>query len=63
MDAEFCQKNFTLLFKCHMAFIVQFIKVVNLTDQFAILKSLHPWDKSNLIMVYDPFNILLDLDC
>ena len=25
--------------------------------------SLHPWDKSHLIMVYDPFNVLLNLDC
>ena len=24
---------------------------------------LHPWDKSHLIMVYDPFNILLNLVC
>ena len=26
-------------------------------------ESLHPWDKSHLIMVYDPFNVLLDLVC
>ena len=26
----------------------------------AIKKSLHPWDKSHL-MVYDPFSVLLDL--
>ena len=25
--------------------------------------SLHPWEKSNLIMLYDPFNVLLDLIC
>ena len=28
-----------------------------------IEKSLHPWDKSDLIMVYDPFNVLLDSVC
>ena len=28
-----------------------------------IEESLHPWDKSHLIVVYDPFNVLLDLDC
>ena len=32
------------------------------TDWFAeIEKSSYPWDKSYLIMVYDPFNVLLDL--
>ena len=31
-------------------------------DQFVdIEKSLHPWDKSCLIMVYDPINVLLEL--
>ena len=28
-----------------------------------IEESLHPWDKPLLIMVYDPFNVLLDSDC
>ena len=23
-------------------------------------ESLHPWDKAHLVMVYDPFNVLLD---
>ena len=23
-------------------------------------ESLHPWDKPNLILAYDPFNVLLD---
>ena len=26
-------------------------------------KSLQPWDESYLIMVYDLFNVLLDMDC
>ena len=26
-------------------------------------ESLHLWDNSHLIMVYDPFNVLLDLVC
>ena len=25
-----------------------------------VKESLHPWDKPHLIMVYDPFNVLLD---
>ena len=24
---------------------------------------LHSWDKTNLIMMYDPFNVLLDFVC
>ena len=28
-----------------------------------IEKSLHPWDKSHLIMVFNPFNVLLDSVC
>ena len=34
------------------------------TDRFVdIEKSLHPLDKSHLIMVYDLFNVLLNSDC
>ena len=45
-----------------MVFILQFVNVVYHTDWFTDIKeSLHPWDKSHLIMVYDPFNVLLDL--
>ena len=28
-----------------------------------ILPSLHPWDESHLVMVYDLFNVLLDVVC
>ena len=28
-----------------------------------IEESLHPWDKTHLVMVYDLFNVLLDSDC
>ena len=34
------------------------------TDLFAYSeKSLHPWDKFQLIVVYNPFTVLLDLVC
>ena len=33
-------------------------------DWFAYTEeSLQPWDKSHLIMVYDPFTVLLDSVC
>ena len=44
-----------------MIFILQFVNVVYHTDGFGDIKeSLHPWDKCCLIMVYNPFNVLLD---
>ena len=44
-----------------MVFILQFVNLVYHTDWFAdIEKSLQFWDKSHLIMVYDPFDVLLN---
>ena len=38
-----------------MVFILQFVDVVYHTDSSVDTeKSLHPWDKPHLIMVYDP---------
>ena len=47
-----------------MAFISQFVNVVYHIDRFAIIEeSMHLWDKPNLIMMYDFFNVLLDCVC
>ena len=47
-----------------MAFIFQFVNVVNYIDLFAdIEESLHPWDKAHLVVMYDIFNMLLDSVC
>ena len=36
-----------------MIFIFQFVNIMHLIDSFVYIKeSLHPWDKSDLIMVY-----------
>ena len=44
-----------------MVFIPQFVNMMYQIDGFAYIgESLHPWDKSHLLMVYDPFNVLLD---
>ena len=44
--------------------ILQFVTVVYHIDQFANFElSLHPWDKSHLVVVCDPFNVLLSLVC
>ena len=47
-----------------MVFILQFVNVVHHTDLFVdIENSLHPWDKSHLIMMGNLFNVLLDAVC
>ena len=41
-----------------MIFIFQFVNVVYYIDWFAdIEESLHPWDKTHLVMMYDLFNL------
>ena len=57
-------KSFSASIEMIIVFILQFVDVVYHTDQYVdVEKSLHPWDKSHLIMVYDPFSVLLDSDC
>ena len=58
-------KSFYCIYRDNqMVFILQFYNVVCHIDCFMdIEKSFHPWDKSHLIMVYDPFNVLLDFIC
>ena len=57
-------KSFFIYWDDHMAFILQFANVMYHIDWFVdVEKSLHPWDKSHLVMVYDPINLLLDTVC
>ena len=60
-----CIKSFFCIYwDDHMVFILHSVNVVYHTDWFVdIEESLQPWDKSHLIPVYDPFNVLLDLAC
>ena len=45
-----------------MVFIFQFVDIVYHTDWFAYIEeSLHPWKKPNLTMVYEIFDVLLNL--
>ena len=47
-----------------MGFLLQFVNMVYCIDLFEdIEESLHSWDKPHLIMVYDPFSVLLDSVC
>ena len=46
------------------SFLFQFVNMVYHIDWFVSTEpSLIPWGKSYLIMLYDPFNALLDLVC
>ena len=45
-------------------FCLSFFYVIYFLYCFAnIVPSLHPWDESDLVMVYDLFNVLLDAVC
>ena len=47
-----------------MNFVFDVVDVMYYVYSFAnIVPSLHPWDESHLIMVYDLFNVLLDAVC
>ena len=46
-----------------MIFILEFVNVVYHNDWFAYVeKSLHTWDESQLIMVCDLYDVLVDTD-
>ena len=47
-----------------MVSILQFVNMVYHTERFVDIEDpLHPWDKSHLIMMYNPFNVLSDVVC
>ena len=58
--------NFVKGFLCiywdnHMIFIFQFVNMVYHIDWFPYIEeSLHPWNKPNLIMVFELFDVLLN---
>ena len=61
MDPEFCQRLSLHLLGDHMVFIFQIVNMVYHIDLFAYVEeSLHPWNKPNLITVYEPFNVFLN---
>ena len=56
---NFVKSFFCIYLDDHIVFILQFVDVVYHTDWLDMEESLHPWNKFHLIMVYDPFNVLL----
>ena len=64
MDVEFCQRLSLHFLGNHTVFIFPYVNVVYNIDLFAnIEESLHLWDKTHLVMMYDLFNMLLDSVC
>ena len=54
-------KGFFCLFWDYMAFTFQFVNMIYDIDSFACIEeSLYPWNKPNLIMVYELFDVLLN---
>ena len=59
-----CQMLFLYLFRWSCGFSLLFVGGMYHIDWFAYIElSLRFWNKSNLIMVYDPFYMLLDFVC
>ena len=61
--------NFVKVFFCiyldyHMVYIFHFVNMVYHIDWFLYIEeSLHSWNKPNLIMVYELFDVLLNSVC
>ena len=60
--------NFVKCFSClywddHMICIFYFVNVVSHIDFVNVELSFHSWNKFHLIMLYDPFNVLLNSVC
>ena len=63
MSVEFCQM-LCLYWDNNVIFILPFANVLYHIDRFVNIEpSLCPWNKSNLVMVYDSFKILFYLIC
>ena len=63
MGVGFCQKFSLCLLRGSYGFYSS-VCSCGVSDGFVDIEELlHPWDKSHLIMIYNPFNVLLDAVC
>ena len=62
MGTEFFSKAFLISIEIILWFLIfQFVNMMYHIDWFAYIEeSLHPWNKSNLIVVYELFDVLLN---
>ena len=64
IDVKFWGCFFCIYWDDNMSFILHFVNIVHHIDGFADIEPfLYPWHKSHLVMVCDPFNVLLALVC
>ena len=57
---NFVKGFFCIYWGDYMVFIFQFVNMVHHIDWFPYIESLDPWNKPNLIMVYELFDVLLN---
>ena len=61
---KFVKGFFYIYWDYHMVFIFQFVNVAyHIEGCLYTEESLHPWNKLNLIMVYELFDVLLNSTC
>ena len=62
--SNFIKSFFYTYWDDHMVFILQVVSILYHIAWFVCIeKSLHSWHKFFLIMMYEPFNVLLDFVC
>ena len=55
---NFVECFFSIYGDDHVVFVFLFVYVVDDVDGFLnVVPSLHPWDESHLVMVYDPLDV------
>jgi hypothetical protein len=63
-NVEFCQGFLCICWDDHVIFVLDFVCVLYYIYWFAYVEpSLHTWNKTNLIMVYDLLTVLLNSVC
>ena len=61
MGADFVKGFLCIYWDYHMVFIFQLVNIVNHIGWFVYIEeSLRPWNKPNLITVYELFDVLLN---
>ena len=60
---NFIKSFFYIYWDDHMVFILLSVVVYRIVWLVGIEKSLHPWHKYHLTMLYDPFTVLLESVC
>ena len=59
MGADFVKGFFCIYWDSYIVYIFRFVKMVYYIDWFVYIEeSSHPWNKPNLIVVYELFDVL-----